>query len=125
MTTTQEGLTHFKNSSDDDHALCGVGGEIWPRGDYWSDQEYHVNCRDCQEKLKRAKEARRAVPSMETMHFLEYTQAGGEFFAKFSDPQTGQSIPLSYQECLKRQERLRTNGWPYEQTERALNGWPK
>ena len=46
-------------------------------------------------------------------------------YAVFSDPQGGPDFILSHKECQERLRNLQDNSLSVEETEKALNGWPK
>lgn len=57
--------------------------------------------------------------------FKEYLYLAGKVYAVFTDPQGGPDFILSHEECKARLGNLRDNSLSVEETEKALNGWPK
>ena len=57
--------------------------------------------------------------------FKEYLDLRGKVYAVFSDPQGGPDFILTHRECQERLRNLQDNSLSVEETEKALNGWPK
>ena len=57
--------------------------------------------------------------------FLNHQSSGGEKYAVFSDPQSGESYVLSRSEAEKRLSNLQQRQAASEETQKALDTWPK
>ena len=67
----------------------------------------------------------RPSQTCEPSTFLNYQIACGETYAVFSDPQSGDSYVLSRSEAEQRLSNLQQRQAACEETQKALNTWPK
>lgn len=62
---------------------------------------------------------------MEGLCFVEHRKVNDEVYAHFIDRQEGLPAVLSYENCVERLRNLKKNGFPHEETQKALDTWPK